>query len=147
MVTIHSIVTLGESTLFGANQSAANGSVVFCTSYWFVWRARRVWKEEERDWNREKKSLRHVTMETIFLDRHKPCFCKYGFKKRNEKKLTCNDFPWRDCTQEQNGSPYLFHRSTMQIAVSFEQRDVVLLLSIKEGPRVKGNTLLFLIVK
>ena len=65
-----------------------------------------MWKEEERDWDREKKSLRHVAMEAKFLDRNKPCFCKYGIKKVT-KKIDMYDFPRRDCTQEQNGSPYL----------------------------------------
>lgn len=54
-----------------------------------------------------KKSLRHVAMEAKFLDRKKRCFCKYGMKKRNEKKNGMYDFPGRDYTQGQNGSPYL----------------------------------------
>ena len=39
--------------------------------------------------NREEKSLRHVAMVAKFLDRNKPCSCKYGRKKT--KKIAVYD--------------------------------------------------------
>ena len=53
--------------------------------------------------NRDKKSLRHVTMAAIFLDLKKPWSSKNG---RKNEKIDVYDFPVHDCTQELNGSPY-----------------------------------------
>ena len=48
---------------------------------------------------RAEKSLHHVAMEAQYLDLNKPWSRKYG------DNIDKYDFPVRDCTKEQNGSP------------------------------------------
>ena len=45
-----------------------------------------------------------------------------GNEIKKRKKIDLFDFPVHDFTKEENGSPYFFHRSTMQMAVSVKKR-------------------------
>ena len=55
-----------------------------------------------------------------FLDLNKPWSCKYD-RKKNEKKNDMYDFPVHNCTQEQDGSPYLSFIVRQQMTVSVKK--------------------------